>query len=99
VSRKAAANVIAVALLLLIFVQALGSARLKSPTMDEQNHIARGLAYLRTGDLRLSVEHPPLVRRSSCLWIIPRGKVGPGMRSPTSSCGGPTPPTWIASSF
>jgi hypothetical protein len=27
--------------------------------MDEQNHLARGLAYLRTGDLRLSQEHPP----------------------------------------
>jgi len=70
VSRKAAANVIAVALLLLIFVQALGSARLKSPTMDEQNHIARGLAYLRTGDLRLSVEHPPLVNALCALPLL-----------------------------
>lgn len=69
-SRKAAANVIAVALLLLIFVQTLGSARLKSPTMDEQNHIARGLAYLRTGSLRLSVEHPPLVNALCALPLL-----------------------------
>jgi hypothetical protein len=70
VPRKAAVNLIAVALLLLIFTQALGSARLKSPTMDEQNHIARGLAYLRTGDLRLSVEHPPLVNALCALPLL-----------------------------
>jgi 4-amino-4-deoxy-L-arabinose transferase-like glycosyltransferase len=39
----------------------------KSPTMDEQNHIARGAAYLGTGDPRLSVEHPPLVNVLSAL--------------------------------
>lgn len=33
----------------------------QSPTMDEQNHIARGYALLRTGDPRLSLEHPPLI--------------------------------------
>lgn len=31
-----------------------------SPTMDEQNHLARGLALWGTGDPRLSLEHPPL---------------------------------------
>ena len=70
VPRKAAVNLIAVALLLLMFGQALGSARLKSPTMDEQNHIARGLAYLRTGDPRLSVEHPPLVNALCALPLL-----------------------------
>jgi hypothetical protein len=35
--------------------------------MDEQNHIARGAAYLGTGDPRLSVEHPPLVNVLSAL--------------------------------
>jgi len=74
-TRKAAANVIAIALLLLIFVQTLGSARLKSPTMDEQNHIARGLAYLRTGSLRLSVEHPPLVNALCALPLLLRPQI------------------------
>jgi 4-amino-4-deoxy-L-arabinose transferase-like glycosyltransferase len=46
---------------------ALTSAVQKSPTMDEQNHIARGAAYLGTGDPRLSVEHPPLVNLLSAL--------------------------------
>jgi hypothetical protein len=38
--------------------------------MDEQNHMARGLAYLRTGDARLSVEHPPLVNVLSALPLL-----------------------------
>src|SRR5690606_3486355 len=41
-----------------------------SPTMDEQNHIARGLAFLRTGDPRLSLEHPPLVNSLSALPLL-----------------------------
>ena len=47
------------ALLLLLFALLVLSVQDKSPTLDEQNHIARGLAYLSTGDLRLSQEHPP----------------------------------------
>jgi 4-amino-4-deoxy-L-arabinose transferase-like glycosyltransferase len=31
-----------------------------SPTYDEQNHVTRGIAILKTGDYRLSVHHPPL---------------------------------------
>jgi 4-amino-4-deoxy-L-arabinose transferase-like glycosyltransferase len=57
----------AVLLLLVSFGLALTSAVQKSPTMDEQNHIARGAAYLGTGDPRLSVEHPPLVNVLSAL--------------------------------
>jgi hypothetical protein len=55
-------------LLLIFFSLAMDSARGDSPTMDEQNHIARGLAYLRTGDPRLSTEHPPLVN-SLCAFL------------------------------
>jgi 4-amino-4-deoxy-L-arabinose transferase-like glycosyltransferase len=58
---------VAAALLMLCFGLALTSAVQKSPTMDEQNHIARGAAYLGTGDPRLSVEHPPLVNLLSAL--------------------------------
>jgi hypothetical protein len=56
-----------VGLLMLAFALALTSAAQKSPTMDEQNHIARGAAYLGTGDPRLSIEHPPLVNVLSAL--------------------------------
>jgi len=58
---------LAVGLLMLAFALALTSAAQKSPTMDEQNHIARGAAYLGAGDPRLSVEHPPLVNVLSAL--------------------------------
>jgi 4-amino-4-deoxy-L-arabinose transferase-like glycosyltransferase len=53
--------------LLLSFGLGLTSAVQKSPTMDEQNHIARGAAYLGTGDPRMSIEHPPLVNVMSVL--------------------------------
>lgn len=46
-------------LLLCLFGLLVFSVEIKSPTADEQNHVARGLAYLKTGDLRLSQEHPP----------------------------------------
>jgi hypothetical protein len=46
-------------LLLVLFALLVFSVTMKSPTLDEQNHVARGLAYLKTGDLRLSQEHPP----------------------------------------
>jgi hypothetical protein len=49
-------------LLLAFFAQLLFSALDKSPTIDEPNHLTRGYAYLKTGDLRLSRDegHPPL---------------------------------------
>lgn len=63
-------TIVALALLGVFALQALLSAGQKSPTMDEQNHIARGYAYLRTGDLRLSREHPPLVNVISALPLL-----------------------------
>jgi len=42
----------------------------QSPTMDEQNHIARGYALLRTGDPRLSLEHPPLINVVTALPLL-----------------------------
>jgi hypothetical protein len=53
----------AVALLLLTFAgRALWSAREKSPAYDEPAHLAAGLRALRTGDLALYHENPPLLR-------------------------------------
>lgn len=66
-SKHCLPRVLTIALLISFFGLALSSAALKSPTMDEQNHIARGTAYLGTGDPRLSVEHPPLVNTLSAL--------------------------------
>ena len=69
----------AVAALLLFTFLALDSLVSDSPTMDEQNHIARGLAFLRTGDPRLSLEHPPLINALSALPLLTM----PELRLPT----------------
>ncbi len=60
---------------------AVSSALLKSPTMDEQNHIARGYAYLRTGDLRLNLDHPPLINSLSAAPLL----LLPDLELPTDS--------------
>jgi len=74
-------NFMAIALLGLMFVLMVSSARLKSPTMDEQNHIARGYAYLRTGDLRLNLPHPPLINSLSAAPLL----LLPDLKLPTDS--------------
>lgn len=70
---------LAVVAILLYFFLAIGSLVGDSPTMDEQNHIARGLAFLRTGDPRLSLEHPPLINSLSALPLLTM----PELRLPT----------------
>jgi hypothetical protein len=58
-----------VALLSVMAVQMVWMAWVKSATMDEQNHITRGATYLRTGDMRLMLIHPPLINIISALLI------------------------------
>ena len=50
-----------VVMLALLVAQALWAALTNSATFDESEHVASGLAALRTGDFRLSVAHPPLM--------------------------------------
>jgi hypothetical protein len=69
----------AVGVILLFFALSLNSLVGDSPTMDEQNHIARGLAFLRTRDPRLSLEHPPLINAISALPLLTM----PELRLPT----------------
>ena len=64
--------------ILLVWWLALASMVDDSPTMDEQNHLARGAAFVRTGDPRLSLEHPPLVNALSALPLL----MLPDMRLP-----------------
>ncbi|HKF55424.1 MAG TPA: glycosyltransferase family 39 protein [Blastocatellia bacterium] len=54
-------------LVIVMFVLMWPASRVDSATMDEQNHIARGLAYLRTGSLRLNRMHPPLINIISAI--------------------------------
>lgn len=76
--------------IILFFWLALDSMVGDSPTMDEQNHLARGLAFLRTGDPRLSVEHPPLVNSISALPLLTQ----PEIRLPTDHPSWTRPQGW-----
>jgi hypothetical protein len=65
-------RVLVLTLLLILFAQLLFSAVKKSPTIDESNHLTRGYAYLKTGDLRLSRDegHPPLYNLTCALPLL-----------------------------
>jgi Dolichyl-phosphate-mannose-protein mannosyltransferase len=62
--RRASQGRLLVAAFLLwaLFAQSVASAPRLSITTDEGLHITSGYSYLRTGDLRLIEEHPPLVK-------------------------------------
>ncbi|MCP4425997.1 MAG: hypothetical protein GY803_16010 [Chloroflexi bacterium] len=76
--------------ILLFWLLALNSMVGDSPTMDEQNHLARGLAFLRTGDPRLSLEHPPLVNAISAFPLLTL----PDIRLPTDHPSWERPEGW-----
>ncbi|WP_420631979.1 ArnT family glycosyltransferase [Candidatus Leptofilum sp.] len=68
--KKLGRLVLVVTAVWLFFFLALNSMVHDSPTMDEQNHLARGAAFVKTGDPRLSLEHPPLVNSLSALPLL-----------------------------
>jgi hypothetical protein len=49
--------------------QGLHASRLKSPAFDEPAHIAAGLSYALTGQVRANPQHPPLVKLLSGLTL------------------------------
>ena len=83
---------VVVPIILLFFYLALDSMVDDSPTMDEQNHLARGLAFLHTGDARLSLEHPPLVNSLSALPLL----MLPDIRLPIDHPSWEAPEGWYA---
>jgi len=62
--------IIVIALLLIIPVQAILSLRLKSLTFDETSHLPAGYTYLKTGDFRLNLEQPPLIKLLAALPLL-----------------------------
>ncbi|MCD4739254.1 MAG: glycosyltransferase family 39 protein, partial [Anaerolineae bacterium] len=52
-------------LLLLLFIQAVNAIPALSVTVDEPVHALTGYSILRTGDLRLLEDHPPLIE----MWL------------------------------
>jgi 4-amino-4-deoxy-L-arabinose transferase-like glycosyltransferase len=63
------------AALLLFALQAGLSSPQKSAAFDEQYHLTRGYAYLRTGDFRMSQFHPPLINLLSAVPLLWRDDV------------------------
>jgi hypothetical protein len=59
--------------LVALFLQAWPSIQLKSPTFDEPAHIAAGLSYLRTGDFKINLQHPPLLKEIAALPLVLNG--------------------------
>lgn len=50
-----------VLLLSVLFIQAVSSMRLKSLTFDENYYLPAGYSFLKTGDFRMTIDHPPLI--------------------------------------
>src|SRR3989344_2775703 len=55
-------QLILILLLFLTFLTPFLSARNFSPAYDELTHLPSGFSYLKTGELKLNPEHPPLVK-------------------------------------
>ncbi len=62
INYKKVVPVIVVCLLVIMFIQAVLSLRLKSLTFDETSHLPAGYSYLKTGDYRINLEQPPLIK-------------------------------------
>ncbi len=74
-NMRAAEGAALAALLLLFAAQVLLSSPQKSAAFDEQYHLAAGYAYLKTGDVRMSLSHPPLINALSAAPLLARADI------------------------
>jgi hypothetical protein len=61
------------ALLAVFLMQSFFASLQKSPVYDEPPHIASGLSYLATGVFRANLQHPPLLKELSALFLNAAG--------------------------
>src|SRR3989344_582591 len=54
--------IIVFALLFTVFIIPFLAMRNFSPAVDEITHLASGYAYLKTGEIKLNPQHPPLIK-------------------------------------
>jgi len=57
--------------LLFFVVTSVASMSRKSATVDEPLHLTAGYSYLVTGNFRLNLEHPPLIKMLAALPLLP----------------------------
>jgi 4-amino-4-deoxy-L-arabinose transferase-like glycosyltransferase len=70
---KRGAVIAAVALLALMALLAGGAMLRESPTQDEVAHLPAGISYWQYRDLRLNLEHPPLLKMWAALPLVLAG--------------------------
>ncbi len=79
-SRRPDACVAAVALLGIAL--ALSSMRRMAVTYDETSHLTAGYTYWKTGDFRMTPDHPPLAELLAALPLLPLHLHMPGLDTP-----------------
>ena len=71
------ARIFAAALLAVLAILLIASARQESQTFDESTHLAAGFAYWKHGDFGRNPEHPPLVKLLAAIPLLPLGLAEP----------------------
>ena len=72
--RPASIHDLLAGLLVAVFLlQSFFASLQKSPVYDEPPHIASGLSYLATGVFRANLQHPPLLKEMSALFLRAAG--------------------------
>ncbi len=71
ISSRTLSLILTAALSILFFVLCFSSAQHKSITHDEVAHIPAGFMIWKTGDFRINIEHPPLVKLFATLPLLP----------------------------
>jgi hypothetical protein len=70
-------GLLAGALLVLYAWQAAPGITRMAPTFDEPAHIGAGLSYLKTGDFKINLQHPPLLKDIAAVPLILGGIAWP----------------------
>ena len=66
-------SLLAGALIAAFLLESFLASRVKSPAFDETGDIAAGLSYLRTGEVRANLQHPPLLKELAALPLFLSG--------------------------
>ncbi|HEU4403389.1 MAG TPA: glycosyltransferase family 39 protein, partial [Candidatus Polarisedimenticolia bacterium] len=81
-------------LLVILLGQMLAASRLKSPTFDEPAHIGAGFSYLKTGQFKVNLQHPPLLKEIGALPLLLIGARWPMSEKDWEAVGVPSEP-WV----
>ena len=73
-------------------IQGWQAIRSKSPTFDEPAHIGAGLSYLKTGEFRINLQHPPLLKEIAAVPLLMTGARWPMTEAQWKEVGDPPDP-------